>query len=102
MINAVCSTILSNGLLSESDPDVLRTASQHFQRTFNDAWVAQQPRGSLLTAITNRRSVLNGYAATGFMNLPSALVRGLQAPGLGWGGAWTSAKDFMHFELAGA
>jgi hypothetical protein len=53
----------------------------------------------LVKAIQNRRSALNKYAANGFLNLPKALVEALQSAGLNWGGTWSSAKDFMHFEL---
>lgn len=117
VINAVCGTVLTAGMLATADYDTLASASDLFKQDFNDAWVTQQeqtlatmkaqhphPPGyakqkALVKAIHARRSALNGYAAHGFLNLPKALVEGLQNAGLGWGGAWTSAKDFMHFEL---
>jgi len=118
VVNAVCGTVLTAGLLATADYDTLASASDLFKQNFNDAWVTQQeqtlatmqaqhphPPGfarqkALVKAIHSRRNALNGYAAHGFLNLPKALVEGLQNAGLGWGGAWKSAKDFMHFELA--
>jgi hypothetical protein len=99
VINAVCGPMLPNGFLAESDPDNLIQVSMYFQQNFNDAWVARQTQSSLITAINKRRVALDNYAAHGFLNLPSALIKGLQSAGLSWGGAWRSAKDFMHFEL---
>jgi Subtilase family/D-alanyl-D-alanine carboxypeptidase len=99
VINAVCASLLPNGFLAESDPDNLINLSLYFQQNFNDAWIAQQTQTTLVAAIKKRQSVLKSYASHGFLNLPSALIRGLQNAGLNWGGAWTSAKDFMHFEL---
>jgi subtilisin family serine protease len=99
VINTVCSSVSPNGLLATTDPDVLRNASVLFQQTFNAAWIAQQTDGDLLRAIRRRRTQLNGYANRGFLNLPTALIAGLQSAGLNWGGSWRSAKDFMHFEL---
>ncbi len=117
VINAVCGTVLTAGLLATADYDTLHSASDLFKQSFNDAWVTQQeqtlatmqaqhphPPGyakqkALVKAIHQRRAALNGYAAHGFLNLPKALVEGLETAGLNWGGTWTSAKDFMHFEL---
>lgn len=99
VIDAVCSTILTDGLLREANPNVLINASIHFQQTFNDAWVAQQTQPRLLSAIKKKRAKLNEYAIHGFLNLPVTLIAGLQSADLNWGGSWSSAKDFMHFEL---
>ena len=82
-----------------TDPDQLRRASDHYKATFNDAWVNQQTDAGLLKLITKYREHLDQYAVTGFMNLPTALIRGLQAAGCSWGGAWRNSKDFMHFEI---
>lgn len=99
VIDAVCKTALPSGLLSESDPNTLQNASVHFQNNFNDLWIGQQTQSLLIKAIKRKRARLNGYAQRGFMNLPTKLVKALQNAGLKWGGSWTSAKDFMHFEL---
>ncbi len=99
VINAVCASLLPNGFLVESDPDNLINLSLYFQQNFNDGWIAQQTQTTLVAAIKKRHTVLKGYATHGFLNLPSTLIKGLQTAGLNWGGAWTSAKDFMHFEL---
>ncbi len=98
VINAVCNSILPNGLLSERNPDTLRNASTHFQLTFSDAWLSNQTQVIKNAAAANRNN-LNKYANKGFLTLPAALIRGLQSAGLNWGGSWRSSKDFMHFEL---
>jgi D-alanyl-D-alanine carboxypeptidase len=118
VINAICSSILTSGLLAETDFDNLQKASDRFQKNFNNTWVTQQEellkdlekqkpnptelstQKKLVKAIKNSRPALNKYAANGFLNLPKALVEELQKAGLNWGGTWNSAKDFMHFELS--
>jgi subtilisin family serine protease len=103
VINALCKAVLPNGLLKESDPEVLRQASTHFQQTFNDDWVAQQTDTELTTILSNSevRQRLKGFAKDGFLTLSTTLIRGLQSAGLQWGGSWNSAKDFMHFQVPG-
>ena len=99
VINAVCRPVLASGLLAETDPDVIRRASDHFRTTFNEQWVNQQTVSSLVKAIRNKRSRLDGFARNGFFNLPTVLIRALQTAGLNWGGSWRNSKDFMHFEV---
>jgi len=99
VIDAVCSPVLMAGILATTDPDQLRRASDHYKATFNDAWVNQQTDAGLLKLITKHRVNLDKYAVTGFMNLPTALISGLQSAGCSWGGAWRNSKDFMHFEV---
>ena len=99
VINAVCGNLLPNGFLKETDPDVFRNASAHFQQTFNDTWIAQQTDADLIAAITRRRKSLNTYASLGFLTLPAILINELKKAGLRWGGNYTTAKDFMHFEI---
>jgi hypothetical protein len=98
VINAVCVNILRGGLLTESNPDTLINASSYFQSTFNDNWINGQSQ-NIKELATRNRSNLNKYAKNGFMTLPTPLVTSLQNAGLGWGGTWKTAKDFMHFEL---
>jgi hypothetical protein len=101
VINAACKNILPDGLLRTSDPDVLRNASAHFQNTFSTAWLQQQSAD--VQAAANRSiKRLNSFRQLGFLTLPTSFIRGLQQAGLQWGGSWTSAKDFMHFQLPGA
>jgi hypothetical protein len=99
VINAVCRPVLTSGLLAETNPDVIRMASDHFRTTFNEQWVNQQTVSSLVKAIGNKRSRLDGFARNGFLNLPTVLIRALQTAGLNWGGSWRNSKDFMHFEV---
>lgn len=42
---------------------------------------------------------LRGYASRGFLDLDKDMVEALKAAGLGWGGDYGGAKDFMHFEV---
>jgi len=42
---------------------------------------------------------LRKYAVGGFLNLLKDVVEAMTGAGLKWGGNWTGAKDFMHFEL---
>ena len=42
---------------------------------------------------------LGGYAERGFLDLDERLVDELRKAGLRWGGDYTGAKDFMHFEV---
>ena len=42
---------------------------------------------------------MRGYASRGFLDLDKDLVEALKKAGLGWGGDYTGAKDFMHFEV---
>ena len=42
---------------------------------------------------------LRQYAAGGVLNLSKDVVEAMTGAGLRWGGNWTGAKDFMHFEL---
>ena len=99
VINAVCGSVLPSGLLAEKNPDILRSASDHFKLTFNEDWINRQTDASLKKAINSRRVSLNKYANKGFLDLPGPLIKALQSAGLTWGGNWKSAKDFMHFEL---
>jgi hypothetical protein len=99
VINAVCSPVLTSGLLAESDPDVLRRASDHFRNAFNNSWVNDQTVSSLVKAIRGKRARLDLFAKNGFLNLPTVLIKALQRAGLNWGGSWNKSKDFMHFEL---
>ncbi|CAN0548055.1 unnamed protein product, partial [Laminaria digitata] len=100
IIKAVCNTILVNGFLKERDPDVFLRASNHFQATFNNHWISQQTDAHILAVLRSksRMKKLEKYARLGFCTLPSSMVRALQNAGLSWGGAWSSSKDFMHFE----
>lgn len=99
----------------------MRTASTTFQQTFNQTWVNQQTaeRNTLqamahrtpeqerrlqslrriLNSVQVRRAALNGYAATGFLNLREEAVNALTGAGFSWGGNWNTIKDFMHFEM---
>lgn len=100
IIEAVCSAILVNGFLRERNPDVFQRASDHFKASFNSAWINRQTNPDILAILRSRSRVrkLEKYARLGFCTLPGTLVRGLQNAGLTWGGAWSSSKDFMHFE----
>jgi hypothetical protein len=100
VINAVCKQVLPDGLGKTADAELLHKASQYFQKTFNSTWISLQTDEAIKAAVRKRRSQLDHYAVTGFMNLPLPLVRGLQSAGLNWGGTWKDAKDFMHFEIA--
>lgn len=102
VIDRVCRAILPAGLLRESNPEILKMASDHFRQSYNDSWIAQQTESAVIRAIQKRKSQLKKYALHGFLDLPIPLIRALQNVGLSWGGAWTSAKDFMHFELKNA
>lgn len=82
------------------NPDIIRRASDHFKTNFNQAWIDAQTQPALIEAIKTRRTKLNKYAANGFMDLPTALIRALQKEGLGWGGAWKTSKNYMHFEIS--
>jgi hypothetical protein len=42
---------------------------------------------------------LRGYAERGFLDLDKDLVTALKTAGLGWGGDYGGAKDYMHFEV---
>lgn len=86
----------------ESDPARLRALSEQFQRDFTPAWRAAQADGPVARALADRsaRTRFEGYAARGFCTLDTTLVTTLISTGLHWGGAWTTSKDFMHFELA--
>jgi len=88
-------------LRRESDPARLREASRQFQRDFNSEWIASQSDARVAAALRNRSTLgrLRGYASHGFCTLDLALIQALLGAGLTWGGAWTSSKDFMHFEL---
>jgi len=99
VINAVCGSLLPNGFLKESDPDVFRKASAHFQQTFNDTWIAKQTDPDLTAIVKRRREDLDRYAKNGFLTLPTILINELKKAGLRWGGNYTTAKDFMHFEI---
>ena len=54
-----------------------------------------------LDAATKTRDTdtLRGYADRGFLDLDKDLVEALKKAGLGWGGDYAGAKDFMHFEV---
>ncbi len=54
-----------------------------------------------LDAATKARDddTLRGYASRGFLDLDKDLVEALKTAGLGWGGDYGGAKDFMHFEV---
>ena len=41
---------------------------------------------------------LRGYATRGFLDLNQTMVEALKGAGLQWGGDYSGAKDFMHFE----
>ena len=42
---------------------------------------------------------MRGMASRGFLDLDKDMVEALKAAGLGWGGDYAGAKDFMHFEV---
>jgi hypothetical protein len=42
---------------------------------------------------------LRGYADRGFLDLDKDMVEALKTAGLRWGGDYSGAKDFMHFEV---
>jgi hypothetical protein len=42
---------------------------------------------------------MRGYADVGFLDLDKDLVTALKTAGLGWGGDYAGAKDYMHFEV---
>lgn len=61
-------------------------------------WKVKQKR--LEAKMTERDDdTLHGYAERGFLDLDERLVDALRAAGLGWGGDYSGAKDFMHFEV---
>ena len=97
----VIQAVTGVNLPQERDRARLREASQHFQRDLTPAWMSGQSDPRILAALqqpsTRRR--LEGYARTGFCTLDEALIGALLGAGVTWGGAWSSSKDFMHFEL---
>ena len=97
----VIAAVTGTDIHRETDPTVLSRVSRAFQDGFTDAWVASQTRPDIVAALNNRgtRERLNGYARHGICTLYIPLIQALTAAGLGWGGAWHSSKDFMHFEL---
>jgi Subtilase family/D-alanyl-D-alanine carboxypeptidase len=99
----VISAVVAADLMTETRPEVLSQHSRSFQSGFTEAWAASQTRPDVLAALSDRstRGRLDSYARTGFCTLFLPLIQALLAAGLGWGGAYRSSKDFMHFELPG-
>jgi hypothetical protein len=105
----------------EQTAETMRKANDTFKATFKQSWVDDKQRQldqllkddkptpdtrkkiaelkKVLDAVKRRRTELNGYAATGFLNLDQALVDALIAAKFKWGGDFKSSKDFMHFEF---
>src|SRR5262249_36986810 len=98
----VIAAVTGADIHQETNPTTLSRTSRAFQDGFNEAWVAQQTQPDIVAALRNRstRERLDGYARHGFCTLYIPLIEALIGAGLGWGGAWHSSKDFMHFELA--
>jgi hypothetical protein len=60
----------------------------------------KRKQAQLAAAVARRdKDPLHAYAAHGFLDLSKQLVEALKGAGLGWGGDYTGAKDFMHFEV---
>ena len=98
----VIQAVTGVNLRRERDPARLQALSEQFQRDYTAEWRARQTEGPVAQALADRNALnrLAGYARRGFCTLDPALVNALIGAGLNWGGAWTSSKDFMHFELA--
>lgn len=62
---------------------------------------AIKAKQKLLLKATKKRDddTLRGYAEKGFLDLNKPMVQALTGAGLRWGGDYTGAKDFMHFEV---
>ena len=59
--------------------------------------IKQKALGKKLKA--QEEDTLRGIASAGSSTSTSGMVEALKAPGCGWGGDYTGAKDFMHFEV---
>jgi chromosome segregation ATPase len=60
----------------------------------------KKQQGKLAKAVATREDdTMRGYASRGFLDLDKTLVEELKKAGLGWGGDYKGAKDFMHFEV---
>ena len=56
--------------------------------------------GELAKAVGARdEDTLRGYQQRGFLDLNKTMVEALKGAGLRWGGDYSGAKDFMHFEV---
>ena len=88
-------------MLHELSPEAQSRYSRAFQSGFNDAWATAQTTPEVVAALRDHatRERLDGYARHGFCTLYLPLIQALIAAGLGWGGAYHTSKDFMHFEL---
>lgn len=97
----VIQAVTGADLRRERSPARLRELSAQFQRDFSAAWASAQSAPDVARALADRatRQRLDRYAREGFCTLDLALIEALIATGLGWGGSWSSSKDFMHFQL---
>ena len=105
VISNVCKDILMKGftratksnilLDAVKDPTVLREASDYFKANYDEN------KHTTAAISSSERGDLRKYQKTGFLNLDPAFIKIMQEVCFGWGGAWTSQKDFMHFELTG-
>ena len=97
----VIQAVTGSDLRRERSPARLRELSTQFQRDFTAAWASAQSASDVTRALADRgtRQRLDRYAREGFCTLDLALIEALIAAGLGWGGSWSSSKDFMHFQL---
>lgn len=97
----VIQAVTGTDLRRERGPARLRELSTQFQRDFTAAWASAQTTPDVTRALADRatRERLDRYAREGFCTLDLALIEALIAAGLGWGGSWSTSKDFMHFQL---
>ena len=97
----VIGAVIGADIRGETSPAALSRASRAFQDGFTQSWIASQTRADIIAALhdAHTRERLDGYARTGFCTLYLPLIEELIAAGLGWGGAYHTSKDFMHFEL---
>jgi hypothetical protein len=97
----IIAAVTSTELLHQTQPAVMRQASQAFQSGFTPAWIGAQTDPEIVAALRDPHLLerLHGYARRGFSTLYLPLIDALIAAGLQWGGGWHTSKDFMHFEL---
>jgi hypothetical protein len=77
--------------------------SQHSDGEAVDVNPVQNPyvRGTTVLPPAGRGHVDRSAPGLGRVRAGDAAVRAFAAEGWGWGGAWTSAKDYQHFSRSG-
>jgi hypothetical protein len=77
--------------------------SQHANGEALDVNPVQNPyvRGTTVLPPAGRAYVDRSAPGLGVVRAGDAAVRAFTAEGWGWGGAWTSAKDYQHFSRSG-